>query len=133
MADQKRKTQAEKAAISAKQKKASASAKPSADKNKKNVQQAVPAERLIATRYIVAGVCLALFVLFLVISLGSEGALLKICENLVLGLLGKGGQHSCAALYVLYSVLQRKASCENEMRLPGGIRCARWIHYTSGF
>ena len=91
MADQKRKTQAEKAAISAKPKKASAPAKPSADKNKKNVQQAVPAERLIATRYIVAGVCLALFVLFLVISLGSEGALLKICENLVLGLLGKGG------------------------------------------
>ena len=91
MADQKRKTQAEKAAISAKQKKTSTPAKSSADKNKKNAQQAAPAERLVATRYIVAGVCLALFVLFLVISLGSEGALLKVCENLVLGLLGKGG------------------------------------------
>jgi len=91
MAEQKRKTQAEKAASSTKQKKTSAAAKSSAEKNKKNAQQAAPAERLVATRYVVAVACLALFVLFLVISLGSEGALLKICENLVLGLLGKGG------------------------------------------
>lgn len=89
MAEQKRKTQAEKAASSAKQKKTSAETKSSA--KKKNTQQPEPAERLIATRYIVAAVCIALFVLFLVISLGSEGALLTVCENLVLGLLGKGG------------------------------------------
>ena len=91
MAEQKRKTQAEKAASSSKQKKGSAAGKSSTDKNKKTVSQTAPAERLVATRYIVAVVCLALFVLFLVISLGSEGALLTLCETLALGLLGKGG------------------------------------------
>ncbi len=91
MAENKRKTQAEKVASAAKSK--NTSAKKSAQQKNKTAtgkkQMPEKNEQQIPTRVVLAIVVLALFVLFLVIFLGPEGELTKVFESVLLGLFGK--------------------------------------------
>ncbi len=86
MAEQKHKSQAERAASSAKSKKSttpknSAKGRKSADTPER--------EPIFPLRFITSGVCLALFILFLAIILKSEGALLKLIESILTGFIGQ--------------------------------------------
>ena len=91
MAEEKRKSQAEKAVSAAKGKqKSSAGKKTNAPKkttenNNKQKSTKIPA-RLISSLC-----CLGLFILFLVIFLNPEGALIKLLEDFVYGLIGRVG------------------------------------------
>ena len=87
MAEQKPKTQAEKAA-SAKKNKASALKSAQKTKNKKGNEMNQEDKILIPNRLITSLICLALFVLFLVIFLQPDGALVKLFQGFVLGLIG---------------------------------------------
>jgi len=88
MADNKKKSQAEKAVSAAKGK--STSSKPSANKEKKT--EATPAkERLVPVRFYTAATFLGLFILFLVISLNQEGALTGFVCDLLYGMIGVAG------------------------------------------
>ena len=86
MADKKRKTQAEKAASVSKK---STSNGKKAVKN--DSKQSTAAEHRIPIRLISSIVFLGLFILFLVIFFEPEGALVKIIENFIHGLLGRVG------------------------------------------
>ena len=91
MAENKRKSQAEKAVSAAKSKNTSAQ-KSTSQKNKPapaKKQEAVQKERQIPVRLITSVVSLSLFILFLVIFLRPEGELTKLIEGIVLGLFGK--------------------------------------------
>ena len=87
MAENKRKTQAEKAVTAAKARNAKKKKAPSAEKAKDSKQN----EWHIPVRVISSTVCLALFVLFLVIFFEPEGALVKLIENFIHGLIGRVG------------------------------------------
>ncbi len=92
MAENTRKSQAEKAASAAKQKKSTGSKSTPAKKSTTTKAKAEPAqEPLFSARFMGAGICLALFILFLVITLQPEGALTKLFQGILLGLVGKGG------------------------------------------
>ncbi len=92
MAEKKYKSQAEKAASSGKGKKGNASKSTSAQKSKKqNNDTPVNKERQIPIRFITSVIFLAAFILTLVIFLNPEGALTKLLENVVLGLIGYVG------------------------------------------
>lgn len=100
-----RRSQAEKAASAASSKRntssKSASGKAAAPKSgsngkgkgnttSKNSKKVIEQEeRSVPKRFVSAGVCLALFILFTVIAFEPEGALVKLVANLVLGLIGK--------------------------------------------
>ena len=90
MSEQKHKTQADKAAAP-KRKKVS---KPTSKKENKKAKvsvNSVPAERKIPVRLITSVLFLGLFVLCLVIFFKPEGALVKLLESILLGLLGQTG------------------------------------------
>jgi len=87
MAEQKPKSQAEKAAL-AKKSKASASKSAQNTKNKKGNEKKQEDKILIPFRLVTSLICLALFVLFLVIFLQPDGALVKLFQGFVLGLIG---------------------------------------------
>ncbi len=84
MAEKNKKSQAEKAVSSAKSKK-STKTKTSA----KNSKAPEAARSAIPARLIVCGICLALFVLFLVIFFEPDGALVKLISNVLHGVVGK--------------------------------------------
>ena len=92
MADKKQLSQAQKAASATKQKKSAGNKKSSGKKNQKDNQKPVQepvAEPSIPVRFITAAVCLGLFVLFLVIALNPEGALITFFGSVLMGLIGK--------------------------------------------
>ena len=93
MAEQNKKSQAQKAASAAKNKAASSKKKSdnasAKTKAKKSEKQEPPVERQIPTRLISCAVFLVLFILFLVIALNPEGALVGLLYKLLLGLIGK--------------------------------------------
>ena len=91
MAEQKRKSQAEKAASAKKNK--SGAKKTTNKKDAKNTgkQETVKKEREIPVRFITSVVYLGMFVLLLVIFLNPEGALTRLFENIILGLVGNVG------------------------------------------
>ena len=95
MAEQKRKTQAEKAASAAKSKKSTTKTASSTSKavSKKGKQEAVAPvkEHPIPVRFVTSCVFLGLFVLFLVLYLSPEGAITKLLANFLLGLFGQIG------------------------------------------
>ena len=95
MADKKHKSQAEKAASAVKGRKTNAAAagkKDSKAKKKDKVSvNTVPASSAIPARLISSVVFLALFVLLLVIFFRPEGALIKLIEGFLHGLLGRTG------------------------------------------
>ena len=90
MAETKRKTQAQKAASAAKQKKASGKTTKKNNNIKKDSAKQNETQKLnIPLRYTCAALCLILFVLFLVIGLNPEGALVKLIGGFLMGLVGK--------------------------------------------
>lgn len=108
MAEQKRKTQAEKAAATAKTKKTAGSKSSSAKKTSsaKENEAVVEQDGGISARFILCVVCLALFILFLVIFLKPEGWLTQLLESVLLGLVGKMGFIvSIPALLYLFFIL----------------------------
>ena len=84
MADKKAKSQAQKAAMGKKQKSGSA-VKTTAVKK---AEKAVEKQRVFPVRLITSLVCLALFVLFLVMFLQPDGILVQLLQTFVLGLIG---------------------------------------------
>ncbi len=89
MAEKNKKSQAEKAVSSAKSKN-SAKSKTSAKNNTKDQASSAAANTsTVPVRLIVCGASLALFVLFLVIFLEPEGALVTLFANILHGLVGK--------------------------------------------
>ncbi len=91
MAEQTRKSQAEKAASAAKSKKSTTKNNNAPKSGQKGKNQPVEQEALIPGRFISAAVCLLLFILFLVIFLKPEGALPKLIGNIITGLIGRVG------------------------------------------
>ena len=92
MAEKKYKTQAEKAASTAKNKKSTT--KQASAPQKKDVKKAVvPTENnvKIPRRFLSSVIFLAAFILFLVIFLNPEGALTTLLESIILGLIGSVG------------------------------------------
>ena len=92
MADKKQLSQAEKAVSATKQKKSAANKNTSGKKNQKETKKAVPevaAESSIPVRFVTAAVCLGLFILFTVIALNPEGALITFLGGVLTGLIGK--------------------------------------------
>ena len=87
MANKKQKTQAEKTASAAKAK--STNNKKNTQKVSNKVQPA--AERKVPVRFISSLILLALAILFSVILFASEGALLKLVESVIHGLIGRVG------------------------------------------
>ena len=92
MAEQKRKSQAEKAASAVKaknkKKKASAAAK---KEQKSKVSEKAQKTYEIPVRFISAATCIALFILFLVVLFLPEGALIKVISDVIHGLVGRVG------------------------------------------
>ena len=92
MAEKKTKSQAEKAVSSAKKNKTTSTGSKTTSK-KDTAAEAKQAEIVIATpipqRLLICGICLALFVLFLVIFFKPEGALVKLVANILYGMVGK--------------------------------------------
>ena len=89
MAEQKRRSQAERVAAASKPK--TKNKNTSARAQKGRGENTVPSQRAVPTRLISATVCLALFVLFLVIFFLPEGALIKLVYDFVHGLIGRAG------------------------------------------
>jgi hypothetical protein len=92
MAEKKTASRAEKAVSEAKKKNPSAgsASKSNSKKGATKVSKAAPAkERLISPNAMAAIVSLGLFVLFVVISVNPDGALLKLIQAIVLGLIGQ--------------------------------------------
>ena len=88
MADKKKRSQAEKAVSSAKNKGKNTISTPKKNKSpEKNAEK----ERSIPIRFYSASTFLGLFVLFLVISLNQEGALTGLLCNLLYGMVGVAG------------------------------------------
>ncbi len=99
VSDTKKKTSAAKPASKSASKK-SAPKKPSA---KKQTKVQTEYENPIPAGFVVAVVSLFLFVLFLVISIKPEGALLLVIRSVVLGLIGRAGFYfSIPALFYLF-------------------------------
>ena len=90
MAEQKYKSQADKAAASKKKKNKKPAAKKPETKGKVSVNT-VPAERKIPVRLITSVTFLGLFILFLVVFFQPEGVIVKLIESLIHGLIGRAG------------------------------------------
>ena len=106
MADKKQKTQAEKAASAAKQKAAEKQPRIAKKDTKAKPEPAAPVkEPLIPVRALLAIICLFLFVVFLVMALKPDGALLRIFRNFLTGLVGKAAFYiSIPALLYLFII-----------------------------
>ena len=108
MAEQKRKSQAEKAAMAAKTKKKTPSKTVTANNkalSSKKAQEKDTQDRVkIPVRVITSAVFLALFVIFLVIFFEPEGVITKILEELIYGLIGKTAFLICipSLLYLFF-------------------------------
>ena len=85
---ERKKSQAEKAAMAKKQTKTSGSKTSAAKKTTKNARKQEDTSLNIPVRLITSLVCVTLFILFLVIFLQPEGALVKLLQSFVLGLIG---------------------------------------------
>jgi len=94
MAENKKTSRAEKAVSNEKKKTETASAKSGKGKSsasKKTSRVSTEYENQIPSQAVIACISIALFILFLVISINPEGALLKVIQSVVLGLIGQGG------------------------------------------
>ncbi len=104
MADKKAKSQAEKAA-QARKSKSGASSKASQNSKTKKAANDQEEKLIVPLRLITSLICLALFVLFLVIFLQPDGALVKLFQGFVLGLIGWTGFYvAIPALLYLFTI-----------------------------
>lgn len=105
MAENKKSSRAEKAVSSEKKKAEASSSKAKSAASKKSSRVSTEYESQIPARAIIACVSIALFILFLVISINPDGALLKVIQSVVLGLIGQGGFYiSIPALLYLFVI-----------------------------
>lgn len=105
MAENKKSSRAEKAVSSEKKKAEAASSKSKATASKKTSRVSTEYEHKIPARAVIACISIALFILFLVISINPDGALLKVIQSVVLGLIGRGGFYiSIPALLYLFII-----------------------------
>ena len=89
MAEKKPRSQAEKAAMAKKQNKSSGGKASAVKNNGKSVQKDVENQTSIPLRVITSAVCIALFIVFLVIFLQPEGVIVKgILQPFIIGLIG---------------------------------------------
>ena len=94
MADKKTASRAEQAVSGAKKKTASGSASKSSGKKStpaKSAKYKTEYEPAVPPHFLIAAVSILLFALFVVISVNPDGALLKIIQSVVLGLVGQAG------------------------------------------
>ena len=94
MAEKKTASRAEQAVSGAKKKTASGSASKSSGKKStpaKSAKYKTEYERAVPPHFLIAAVSILLFALFVVISVNPDGALLKIIQSVVLGLVGQAG------------------------------------------
>ena len=89
MAEKKKKSQAEKAVSSANNSKKSSAKSTANNSSKETKKETADKNSLVSGRLLICGICLALFVLFLVIFLEPEGALVKLIAHILYGLIGK--------------------------------------------
>ncbi len=104
MAENKKKSMAQKAASSAKPKKSTAKASPR--KNTKDTQKDRQAVDIsLPGRYLGAFIALGAFILLAVMAVNPQGALISILNGVVLGLIGKAGSYvailACLYLFVI--------------------------------
>ena len=94
MAEKKTASRAEQAVSGAKKKTSSGSASKSSGKKStpaKSTKYKTEYERAVPPHFLIAAVSILLFALFVVISVNPDGALLKIIQSVVLGLVGQAG------------------------------------------
>ena len=94
MAEKKTASRAEQAVSGAKKKTASGSASKSSGKKSapaKSAKYKTEYEPAVPPHFLIAAVSILLFALFVVISVNPDGALLKIIQSVVLGLVGQAG------------------------------------------
>ncbi len=117
MAEQKYKSQADKAAAAKKKKTKSSKPAPKKDEKKAKVSvTSVPKERKIPVRVISSVVFLSLFVLFLIIFFKPEGAFVKLIDNFIHGLVGRTG-FIVAIPGLLYLFIIHAASGKRPVRM----------------
>ncbi len=112
MAEKKTSSRAQKAVTDVKRKNTasstsnSKSAKKSNSGGQKALPTAVPEDNRLPIRVILAVVCASLFILFSVIAIKADGALLKLFQSILFGLFGKVGFYfSIPALLFLFVIL----------------------------
>ena len=117
MADQKKKSQAEKAVTAANSKHNTAGKSAAKTSSKKTVSSAKvknttvsktvrSEESAVPKRYVSAGICLALFIVFCVMVFQPEGALVRFFNTALLGLFGKAGFYvAIPSLLYLFFIL----------------------------
>ena len=104
MAEEKKKSQAERAVMNKKQKTAKKNA-PAGKKDTKDKKQPETTEGKLPIRFISAAICLGMFVLFLVMFLNPEGVVIGWLYNLILGIIGKVGFYvAIPALLYLFAI-----------------------------
>ena len=92
MANKKKTTRAEKAVSATKQKQSAAKKNSNGKNSSKSGKNTAAKETTgfsIPVRFVTAVICMGLFILFGVIALNPEGALVTIFGNLIMGLIGK--------------------------------------------
>ncbi len=105
MAENKPKSQAEKAAQAKRAKAANTAKSSQSGKSKKGKAPEQEEKILIPFRLITSVICLALFILFLVIFLQPDGALVKLFQGFVLGLIGQTSFYvAIPALLYLFTI-----------------------------
>ena len=106
MAEQKRKSQAEKAVSASKSHKKNKNEvkKKSKDAVRNNDKNTTSSERVIPVRLITSVISIGLFILFLIIFLKPEGVINRFVENVMLGLIGQVGFYVSipAVLYLFF-------------------------------
>ena len=121
MAEKKSSSRAQKAVTDVKRKNTASSTtkspKKSSASNRKALPTAVPEDNRLPVRFILAAVSAGLFVLFLVISIKPDGALLRLFQIVLFGLIGKVGLYfSIPALLYLFLILVTSGKNPVKMR-----------------
>ena len=121
MAEKKTSSRAQKAVTDVKRKNtasSSSNSQKSGSKGQKALPSAVPEDNRLPVRAILAVVCAGLFILFLVIGIKPDGALLRLFQSILFGLIGKVGFYfSIPALLYLFVILV--SSGKNPVKMRG--------------
>ena len=128
MADKKTSSRAQKAVTDVKRKNPASGASNSKSKKstggQKMLPTAVPEDNRLPVRFILAAVSAGLFILFLVIGIKPDGALLKLFQSILFGLIGKVGFYfSIPALLYLFVILV------SSRKQPVRMRCFSLISF----
>ena len=122
MAEKKSSSRAQKAVTDVKRKNTASSTSKSTKKSSSNSHKAlptaVPEDNRLPIRFILAAVSAGLFILFLIIAIKPDGALLRLFQSILFGLIGKVGFYfSIPALLYLFLILI--SSGKNPVKMRG--------------